>query len=401
MTDKLKAWLQENVQAICRSTLRRAPNLLPDDQDIFDYIILIKTLLSEPREKQIVTIQHWILTSVGQDAPAARDWITILRVLKDEISQKLEQQFTAQDALWAWRDMDSIFTQTLIEASQIASDLDRVQLLEHTIFIRRQLENLEKSKTNFIAIAAHELKTPLTIMEGYANLLRYELEPDSRLRLYIDGLDNGTQRMHEIISDMIDATMLDINRFELNYQNFQIDKLLEIVVERVNKHYHERKVRLILVPYPGELRFYGDPERLVQAFSKVVYNALKYTPDGGAVTISTAVTRQNEATAEIGGYVDIQIQDTGIGIAPENLETIFERFTSARDAVLHSSGKTKFKGGGPGLGLPIVKGIIEAHGGRVWAESQGYDEIKCMGSTFHLELPILLKAIENTTLEDE
>ncbi|MCA9995577.1 MAG: HAMP domain-containing histidine kinase, partial [Anaerolineales bacterium] len=90
-------------------------------------------------------------------------------------------------------------------------------------------------------------------------------------------------------------------------------------------------------------------------------------------------------------YIDVQITDTGIGINPEDLEAIFRKFNSTSDVKLHSSGKTKFKGDGPGLGLPIAKGIIEAHGGRIWVESPGCDEVRCPGSTFHIELPVLLE----------
>ena len=83
--------------------------------------------------------------------------------------------------------------------------------------------------------------------------------------------------------------------------------------------------------------------------------------------------------------------DTGVGINSENFEAIFQRFGSLADASLHSSSKTKFKGGGPGLGLPIAHGILEAHGGKIWVESKGYDEDALHGSTFHIELPIWLR----------
>ena len=86
-------------------------------------------------------------------------------------------------------------------------------------------------------------------------------------------------------------------------------------------------------------------------------------------------------------FIDVRVIDTGIGIDPKNLETIFSTFGGTGDVALHSSGKTKFMGGGPGLGLPIAKGIVEAHGGHIWAESEGVDERKFPGSTFHIELP--------------
>jgi signal transduction histidine kinase len=133
---------------------------------------------------------------------------------------------------------------------------------------------------------------------------------------------------------------------------------------------------------------YGDEEKLKKALAKVVMNALKFTPDGGSVTITAVAVRHSEITDEIKGFIDIQVMDTGIGIKPEHLQTIFNKFGSAADASLHSSSKTKFKGGGPGLGLAIAKGIIEAHSGQIWAQSEGLDEEVYPGTTFHIELPL-------------
>ncbi len=123
----------------------------------------------------------------------------------------------------------------------------------------------------------------------------------------------------------------------------------------------------------------GDPERLLKAFLKVLLNAVKYTPDGGKVLVSAR---------QLTDFVDIMIEDTGIGIAPENLELIFEKFSTLGDPARHSSSKVNFKGGGPGLGLVIAKGIIEAHGGTIWAESPGVDEKALPGSRFHLMIPM-------------
>jgi signal transduction histidine kinase len=89
-----------------------------------------------------------------------------------------------------------------------------------------------------------------------------------------------------------------------------------------------------------------------------------------------------------GQFVELIVRDTGIGIAPEDRERIFEKFYRAGKSSLHSSGQAKFMGAGPGLGLPIARGLAEAHGGRLWAESPGHDEINCPGSTFHLLLPV-------------
>jgi signal transduction histidine kinase len=124
---------------------------------------------------------------------------------------------------------------------------------------------------------------------------------------------------------------------------------------------------------------FGDPERLYQALRNVVSNAVKFTPDGGRISINGRM---------LPGFIEITVSDSGIGIDPEDQMRIFEKFGRLGDTSLHSSGRTKFKGGGPGLGLPIAKGIIEAHGGAIWVESEGYDEERCPGSTFHILLPI-------------
>jgi signal transduction histidine kinase len=307
----------------------------------------------------------------------------------------LEQQFRPEEALRFWRQLDDILTFALIEATQLSVDIERAVLLEHTVNIRQQLERLEETKTNFIAVAAHELKTPLTILEGYTNMLRYEADPDSKLHAYIDGLENGTQRMNEIISDIIDISLIDSQTFILNYQLFHLEKMVLMVAGRLEKYFEQRSVMLEVIPLGVEVRTFGDPERLSKSLTKVLLNALKYTPDGGKVTIASRLTRQDEGIEGVSdGYVEIQVTDTGIGINPEHLETIFEKFTSATDVTLHSSGKTKFKGGGPGLGLPIAKGLIEAHGGRMWATSPGYDECLFPGSTFHMEIPICLQMPE-------
>jgi len=116
-----------------------------------------------------------------------------------------------------------------------------------------------------------------------------------------------------------------------------------------------------------------------QAFRNVLNNAIKYTPDGSTITIDGRT---------LPGFIEVTVADTGIGISQENQPVIFEKFGQLGRVELHSSGKTKFKGGGPGLGLPIARGILEAHGGSLWVESPGHDEKTCPGTTFHVLIPV-------------
>ena len=259
------------------------------------------------------------------------------------------------------------------------------QLLQQMNDKQTALEKLDKSKSDFISIAAHELKTPLTLLEGYTSMLRDIIEQkqifDQHVFLLMDGMDSSSRRLREIINDMIDVSLIDNEMLSLKFQPTWIYKLLVKVELEFADVVNSRKMTLTINRFKGDDQLnYYDGERIFQAFSNVVSNAIKYTPDGGKVEIDGR---------KLDDYYELLVIDNGIGVDPINQTKIFSKLDPIGDISLHSSGKTKFKGGGPGLGLPIAKGIIEAHGGRIWVESEGYDEDTCPGSTFHLMLPLL------------
>jgi signal transduction histidine kinase len=186
--------------------------------------------------------------------------------------------------------------------------------------------------------------------------------------------------LREIVDDMIDVSLIDNNLLALNFQPMWLNRLLGLVVRELSEIIQQRNLDLTMCSFPGSNEMiFGDGERLFQAFRNVITNAVKYTPDGGRIIVDGRL---------LPGFIETVISDTGIGIDPEDHTRIFEKFGRIGSVSLHSSGKTKFKGGGPGLGLPISKGIIDAHGGTIWVESEGYDEVHCPGSTFHILLPL-------------
>jgi signal transduction histidine kinase len=199
------------------------------------------------------------------------------------------------------------------------------------------------------------------------------------MKSYLDGVNTGILRLRDIIDDMIDVSLIDNNLLTLNVQPMWVSHLLDLASNEFRKPIAERKQTLIVNEFEGsDLMIYGDSGRLYQALNNVITNAIKYTPDRGEIVIDGRL---------LPGFVEITVKDTGIGISPEMQTLIFEKFGQLGRADLHSSGKTKFKGGGPGLGLSIARGIIEAHGGTIWVESPGHDEKKMPGSTFHILLP--------------
>jgi signal transduction histidine kinase len=128
----------------------------------------------------------------------------------------------------------------------------------------------------------------------------------------------------------------------------------------------------------------GDGARLSQVFAILVGNAVKFTPDGGEIQVRGRLVSSLADREE----VEVVVRDRGIGIDQDQQDLIFEKFYRSEDPLLHSSDESRFKGAGPGLGLPIARGIVTAHGGRIWVESPGRDEESCPGSTFYVRLPV-------------
>lgn len=256
--------------------------------------------------------------------------------------------------------------------AHISADLGQVQ---------EKLQQLDQNKSKFISVAAHELKTPLTLIEGYTSMMTDLVQGAEQLQMknYLGGVNTGILRLRQIIDDMIDVSLIDNHLLTLNNQPIFINSLLGLLENEFRKTTTDRKQTLILKEFEGNnLMIYGDSGRLHQALYNILANAIKFTPDNGTITIDGRL---------LPGFVEITFTDTGIGISTENQGLIFDKFGQLGRTDLHSSGKTKFKGGGPGLGLSISKGIIEAHGGTIWVESEGYDEVKLPGSTFHVLLP--------------
>ena len=276
-----------------------------------------------------------------------------------------------------------LFTQALDKTARMEMETRVAYYANEVTDVQQKLERLDRSKSNFISVAAHELKTPLTLVEGYTAMMgdmMSRLDKSGGMNPLIQGVQTGIQRLRQIVDDMIDVSLIDNNMMSLNPQPVWVGHILDLLKKNLEPYVIERAQTFELRKFQGaQEMLFADPERLYQAFQNVLTNAIKYTPDGGAIAVDGRT---------LPGFVEVTVTDTGIGISPEDQVTIFEKFGALGRADLHSSGKIKFKGGGPGLGLSIAKGIIEAHGGTIWVESEGHDEKACPGSTFHILLPI-------------
>jgi signal transduction histidine kinase len=272
------------------------------------------------------------------------------------------------------------------EISRLYADSER-KVMEYTAEVaraNRELARLEQAKTDFISIAAHELKTPLTLIQGYANIL-VDILTEERIISLAEGIRRGAERMGTIIEDMLDLSAIDTDRLSLFLEPVNLEKVIRLIVRQLEPTLQERKHTLETINLDTLPIIEADTYRLHQIFAQIINNAVKYTPDGGAITITGQTVAANKKMPDC---VRIIVKDTGVGIAPEDREKIFEKFYRVGSSDLHSTGQTKFMGAGPGLGLTIVKGLIEAHQGRIVAESEGFDMQNCPGSAFIVTLPI-------------
>jgi signal transduction histidine kinase len=261
--------------------------------------------------------------------------------------------------------------------AHISSEMEKVQ---------KRMERVDRSKSAFISVAAHELKTPITLIEGYASMMDdlFQQGKGTNLESLLAGMNTGINRLRSIVDDMIDVSMIDNDLLRLNFQPIQISQMLSALKLEFEPVLRTRRLTITIQDFEGSKEWiYVDATRTTQALRNVINNAIKYTPDGGMITVDGR---------KLTGFIEVTVADTGIGISVEDQAVIFEKFGQLGRVDLHSSGKTKFKGGGPGLGLPIARGILEAHGGSIWVQSDGHDEIRNPGSTFHILIPARAEA---------
>jgi len=264
-----------------------------------------------------------------------------------------------------------------------ANDQMAIEELQKTNKVLRQLD---RNKLEFIQVAAHELRTPLTILKGYVDVLHSfpDIKANPAFSEVFAGITKGADRMHEVVNLMLDITRIDSQTIVIGSVPVPLKLIIDDQVHHFEGAAAQRGIEITVRHAEKLPDIQGDPNMIQKALYHLIVNAIKYTPDGGKVGVET---RPVVMEVDVPG-VEIAVKDTGIGLDPEHHELVFEKFYQVGGVELHSSGVTEFKGGGPGLGLAIVRGVAHNHGGKVWVESPGHDEVNFPGCTFHLQLPV-------------
>jgi signal transduction histidine kinase len=237
------------------------------------------------------------------------------------------------------------------------------------IDINDQKEN-EKKKDEFISIASHELKTPLTTIKAFFQLAKREINPEFKSYGFISKAGRQLDRMERLIEDLLDVSKINSGKMQYNLEQFEFSAILRDAVDSVQEISTTHKLVIERAPV---VLFTGDRHRLEQVIINLLSNAVKYSPEADKVLVDAELKDDN---------LLVTIKDFGIGVSEEHLEALFERFYRV---------DTQHRFQGLGLGLFISSDIIKRHGGRIWAESQ-----KGFGSVFKFQLPVSKSAELNS-----
>jgi PAS domain S-box-containing protein len=246
---------------------------------------------------------------------------------------------------------------------------EREGLLEAERAARSEAERVSVMKDEFLATLSHELRTPLNAILGWTQILRSRTRESEELQSGLSVIERNTRVQTQLIEDLLDMSRIISGKMRLDVQRVDVQDVVKAAVASVRHSADAKDIRLqvVLDPFAGPVR--GDPNRLQQCFWNLLSNAIKFTPKGGRIQVSLE---------RVNSHVEVCVTDSGQGIKPEFLPHVFERFRQA-DA------STTRRHGGLGLGLSIVKNLIELHGGSVRVDSPGEGQ----GATFCVELPVM------------
>ncbi len=229
-------------------------------------------------------------------------------------------------------------------------------------------KRLEQRKDEFIGIASHELKTPLTSIKGYVQILERIIKQldDAKLNVYLQKTNSYVDRLNSLISDLLDVSKIQAGKLQLNLTKFNFNDLIDEIIENIR---HTNTSHEIIKEGSTNKKILGDEHRLEQVLSNLIINAIKYSPKADKVIIKSLINSKE---------LKVSITDFGIGVPKKDQEKLFQRFYRVE--------KTSKKFSGLGIGLYISSEIIERHGGKIWVESK-----EGKGSTFYFTIPLSLK----------
>ena len=243
--------------------------------------------------------------------------------------------------------------------------------------LTQQLKDLNELKDKFITITNHELRTPVTVLKGYIELIDYFLE-DNKNPEIIEAIGIVSETMSElvgIVERMHDISTFDYGKKQMSMSDIDVKDILMVIQKEMKILYEKRKIELELIADDPAVILNGDMSQIKRCLRELLQNALKFTPEGGKVRMAYEINTKNKK-------LFIRVSDTGIGVPADKLDLIFEPFYEVQNVINHMTSKTEFMGGGIGLGLTLAKEVFNSHKGEILLESE-----VGKGSIFTVVLP--------------
>ncbi|TVM32603.1 hypothetical protein DQK91_15135 [Oceanidesulfovibrio marinus] len=324
--------------------------------NIYDHLIVV----NEAGVYQgIVSVQEMLITLSSMQQRRTLQMMEVLEKLRGEVAERKRAQ------------------QDLLKSKKTTEYMNRKLRLAY-----ERLQEVDKMKTDFLSTVSHELRTPLTSVLGFAEMVHQKLretvfplvpEDNAKGMRAVKSIDRNvgiiyteSQRLTELINDVLDIAKMEAGKIEWKNEPVHIAEVARQAADATNSLFSKGNLSLELDIEDNLPELIGDPHRLVQVVINLLSNAVKFTKEGGV----TCRVRQEEKT------VRVDVRDTGVGIAPDDLEKVFDKFKQVGDTLTD-------KPTGTGLGLSICRQIVERHGGSIWVES-----VPGQGSTFSFTLPI-------------
>ena len=302
--------------------------------------------------------QVWVL-SKGRGIYAGDGTVTGMLGFIQDISTRKTNEETLRDQAEALRTLNQTAQKARAEAEHAAAQNERLY---------RHAEESSRLKEEFLATISHELRTPLSAILGWARMLRTgQLSPEDSAKA-IDTIERNARAQSQLVDDLLDVSRIITGKFRMDVRPADPDSFIDAAVEALRPAAEAKGVRVQKVVDTGAISIPGDPVRLQQVVWNLLSNAIKFTPRGGHVQVRSE---------RVNSHLEIVVSDTGQGISPDFLPHVFDRFRQADQ-------KTSRQHGGMGLGLAIVRHLVEMHGGTVQARSDGDGK----GATFTVMLPI-------------
>jgi signal transduction histidine kinase len=304
----------------------------------------------------------------GAEAPGQRSQLAVPMVLKRRVVGVVDLE--SGDA-YAWSSIDERLLVAL--ANHAALAVDNLHLVDETRKVAA-LRELDRMKTELLGTVSHELRTPLGSIKGYATTLLThgnKLRKDEQ-REFLEIIDSEADRLRDLIENLLDLSRLEAGVLRIDRQPARLGSSVREVVRKVElaSPAHE-----FVLDWPADdPMVHADQKRIYQVIQNLLTNAVKYSPDGGCISVSAQADRRE---------LVVSVADQGLGIPEVEIDKIFDRFHRIQTEVSRGIG-------GTGLGLAICKGLVEAHGGRIWAKSAG----DAQGSTFCFTLPLLVETLD-------